>query len=76
MFTTSGGDVRQADLVCFRGQAQLDLTDPATVLVGGTVDILSIQDGSERESTLELGGWHRQQQYVWGANTEMRKRRQ
>ena len=33
--------------MCFRGQAQLDWEDPATVLVGGTVDILSVQEAKE-----------------------------
>ena len=44
------------DLVCFRGQAQLDLTDPATVLVGGKVDILSVQEARESALSSWLGG--------------------
>ena len=64
------GRCLQADLVCFREQAQLDLTDPATVLVGGTVDILSVQEARERECFFELGGWHKQQQCLWGWNAD------
>ena len=41
------GKCLQQELVCFRGQAQLDWEDAATVLVGGTVDILSVQEAKE-----------------------------
>ena len=50
------GRCLQADLVCFREQAQLDLTDPATVLVGGTVDILSVQEARESAFSSWVGG--------------------
>ena len=42
------GRYLQTGLVCFRGQSQLDWSDPATVLVGGTIDILSVQEARER----------------------------
>ena len=50
------GRCLQADLVCFREQAQLDLTDPATVLVGGTVDILSVHEARESAFPSWVGG--------------------
>ena len=50
------GKCLQSVLVCFRGQAQLDSADPATVLVDGTVDILSVQEATEHASTCWLGG--------------------
>jgi len=48
------GRCLQTDLVCFRGQSQLDLTDPATVLVGGTIDIMSVQEARESACSIWL----------------------
>ena len=52
------GKCLQQELVCFRGQAQLDWEDPATVLVDGTIDILSVQEAKENafSNWLQLGG--------------------
>ena len=49
------GRYLQTGLVCFRGQSQLDWSDPATVLVGGTIDIMSVQEARESALSSWLG---------------------
>lgn len=41
-----GGCLRTG-LVCFRGPSQLDCDDPATVLVGGVVDLRSVEEAEK-----------------------------
>ena len=48
------GRCLQTGLVCFRGQSQLDWSDPATVLVGGTIDIMSVQEARESACSIWL----------------------
>ena len=48
------GRCLQTGLVCFRGQSQLDWSDPATVLVGGTIDIMSVQEATEQACSIWL----------------------
>ena len=50
------GRYLQTGLVCFRGQSQLDWSDPATVLVGGTIDIMSVQEARESAFSSWVGG--------------------